>query len=498
MRIVERMDESQPELVLQPPCVGISLVVRLALEHDLAADAFGLHDLNRRGGPGHDDGDRNPEPGAVIAEPLRVIAGRGRDHPAVPPLAAEQQQRVERAPLLVGGGELVVLELQPDLGAADLGQRAAVEGGGADHRAGDPLGRGTDIGDGQRGAGGIGPERGLGHFAAGARATRRRCKTASPAAPPGRSRLVRSAKAGKQLRMSEAVNVSFLGLGVMGGPMARHLAKAGHRLTVYNRSPRRLEQWQEANPGLAARTAATPAEAAEGADAVLTCVGNDDDLADVVLGPHGVFSTLRQGGVFIDHTTVSARIARQIAVEARDKLILSVDAPVTGSQAGAENGTLSIMCGGSAKAVEAARPVMSAYAKRVTHVGKSGAGQSTKMVNQICIAAIVAGLSEAVRFAQGARLDMAKVYEAISGGAAQSWQMDNRWATMDEGRFDFGFAIDWMRKDLGLAIDEARSIGVAVPVAALVDQFFSEVQALGGGREDTSALVRRLPRKGAG
>ena len=298
--------------------------------------------------------------------------------------------------------------------------------------------------------------------------------------------------------MSEAVNVSFLGLGVMGGPMARHLAKAGHRLTVYNRSPRRLEQWQEANPGLAARTAATPAEAAEGADAVLTCVGNDDDLADVVLGPHGVFSTLRQGGVFIDHTTVSARIARQIAVEARDKLILSVDAPVTGSQAGAENGTLSIMCGGSAKAVEAARPVMSAYAKRVTHVGKSGAGQSTKMVNQICIAAIVAGLSEAVRFAQGARLDMAKVYEAISGGAAQSWQMDNRWATMDEGRFDFGFAIDWMRKDLGLAIDEARSIGVAVPVAALVDQFFSEVQALGGGREDTSALVRRLPRKGAG
>ncbi|HUQ13061.1 MAG TPA: NAD(P)-dependent oxidoreductase [Novosphingobium sp.] len=297
--------------------------------------------------------------------------------------------------------------------------------------------------------------------------------------------------------MTEPHNVSFLGLGVMGAPMARHLAEAGHRLTVYNRTPRRVEQWRADNPALTVRVAHSPAEAADGADVVLTCVGNDDDLADVVLGPAGAFSTLRRGGLFVDHTTVSAKIARQIAVEARDKEILCVDAPVTGGQAGAENGTLSALCGGAAKAVEAARPILAAYAARITHVGKAGAGQSTKMVNQICIAGILAGLSEAVRFAQGARLDMARVYEGISGGAAQSWQMDNRWSTMDEGKFDFGFAVDWMRKDLGLAIDEARAIGVGVPVAALVDQFYSEVQAMGGGREDTSALIRRLPRKGS-
>jgi len=297
--------------------------------------------------------------------------------------------------------------------------------------------------------------------------------------------------------MTEPLNVSFLGLGVMGAPMARHIATAGHRLTVYNRSPERLERWLAEHPEIEARVASSPADAAKGADAVVTCVGNDDDLSDVVLGPHGVFNTLRKGAVFVDHTTVSARIARQINVEGRDKEILCVDAPVSGGQSGAEAGQLSIMCGGSAKAVEAARPVIQTYAKRITHVGKAGAGQSTKMINQICIAGTLAGLSEAVRFAQGARLDMAKVYEAISGGAAQSWQMDNRWATMDEGRFDFGFAIDWMRKDLGLAIDEARNIGVGLPNAALVDQFYSEVQAMGGGRDDTSALIRRLPKKGA-
>jgi 3-hydroxyisobutyrate dehydrogenase len=296
--------------------------------------------------------------------------------------------------------------------------------------------------------------------------------------------------------LPEPLNVSFLGLGVMGAPMARHIATAGHRLTIYNRSPARIEKWRAEHPGLAERVAATPAEAAEGADVVVTCVGNDDDLSDVVLGPHGVFNTIRKGAVLVDHTTVSARIARQINVEGRDREILCVDAPVTGGQAGAENGTLSALCGGSARAIEAARPVMAAYTGRITHVGKAGAGQSTKMVNQICIAGILAGLSEGVRFAQGARLDMAKVYEGISGGAAQSWQMDNRWATMDRGEFDFGFAIDWMRKDLGLAIDEARSIGVGVPVAALVDQFYSEVQAMGGGRDDTSALIRRLPKKG--
>ena len=296
--------------------------------------------------------------------------------------------------------------------------------------------------------------------------------------------------------MTTPINVSFLGLGVMGGAIARHIGKAGHRLTIYNRSPDRAARWQEANPGLAARVATSPAEAAEGADVVLTCVGNDDDLADVVLGPTGVFSTIRHGATFIDHTTVSARIARQIAVEARDLEVHCVDAPVTGGQAGAENGQLTVMCGGRAEAIEAARPVMEAYTKRIVHVGKAGAGQTTKMVNQITFSGIIATLSEALRFAEAAHLDLDKVYEAISGGAAQSWQMDNRWHTMCRDEFDFGFAIDWMRKDMGLALEEGRSLGVSLPVAAMIDQFYAEVQALGGGRQDTSALVRRLPRKG--
>ncbi len=296
--------------------------------------------------------------------------------------------------------------------------------------------------------------------------------------------------------MSERRNVSFLGLGVMGGAIARHIGEAGHALTVYNRSPGRLDAWLDANGKLAARVAKSPADAAEGADVVITCVGNDDDLADVVLSPGGVFSTLRQGGVFVDHTTVSARIARQIAVEARDKEVHCIDAPMTGSQIGAENGTLTLMCGGRADALEAARPVMEAYSARIVHVGKAGAGQTAKMANQICIAGIIAGLSEAVRFAQSSHLDMDKVYEAISGGAAQSWQMDNRWHTMAKDEFDFGFAIDWMRKDLGLAMDEGRGLGVSLPITALVNQFYADVQAMGGGRQDTSALIRRLPRKG--
>ncbi|WP_338466475.1 NAD(P)-dependent oxidoreductase [Novosphingobium sp. ZN18A2] len=295
----------------------------------------------------------------------------------------------------------------------------------------------------------------------------------------------------------QPLSVSFIGLGVMGGPMARHIATAGHRLTIYNRSPARVEKWRAANPGLDVRVAATPAHAARDADAVVTCVGTDDDLADVVLSPNGVFSTLRPGAVFIDHTTVSARIARQIAVEARDKEVLCVDAPVTGGQAGAEAGTLSIMCGGMSRAVKAARPVMQPYAKRITHVGKSGAGQTTKMVNQICLAGTIASLAEAIRFAQAAHLDLDKVYEAVSGGAAQSWEMDNNWDTMAQDKFDFGFAVDWMRKDLGLAIDEARATGASLPTTALIDQLYAEVQALGAGREDTSALIRRLPRRGA-
>lgn len=292
-------------------------------------------------------------------------------------------------------------------------------------------------------------------------------------------------------------NIAFIGIGVMGGPMARHLGNNGHSLALYNRSPAKGQGWLEANPHLAGkvRIAATPAEAAEGMDAVITCVGNDDDLAQVIMGRQGAFNTLPKGAVFIDHTTVSATIARQISVEGRAKGILCVDGPVTGGQAGAENGTLAIMCGGKKDAVDAARPIIKSYATRIVHVGGPGDGQTAKMVNQICIAGVLGGLSEAMRFAQASRLDLDKVFSAISGGAAQSWQMDNRWKTMSEDSFDFGFAIDWMRKDLGLALDEARNNGASLPVAALLDQFFAEAQHLGAGRQDTSALVRRLPRK---
>jgi len=285
--------------------------------------------------------------------------------------------------------------------------------------------------------------------------------------------------------------IAFIGIGVMGGPMARHLAARGHDVTVYNRSPARAEAWVAAHGG---RRAESPLEAARDQDAVLTCVGNDDDLAEVTLGREGAFRAMRPGAVFIDHTTVSAKIARQLAVEGKSREILCVDAPVSGGQAGAENGALSIMCGGRDKAIEAARPFMEAYASRITHVGPAGAGQTTKMCNQIAIAGALQGVSEALRFAQHADLDVDRVFEAISGGAAASWQMLNRWHSMAKDEFDFGFAIDWMRKDLGLAIDEARTNGATLPVASLVDQFYADVQAMGGGRQDTSALVRRLPR----
>lgn len=288
----------------------------------------------------------------------------------------------------------------------------------------------------------------------------------------------------------------MIGLGTMGGAIARHIGEAGHELTIYNRTPERARKWRDDNPGLTHRIAANPAHAAQDADVVITCVGNDDDLADVVLGPNGVFRMLKKGGTFIDHTTVSARIARQISVEARDLKIHCVDAPMTGSQIGAEKGTLTLMCGGRDDAIEAARPIMEGYSSRIVHVGKPGSGQIAKMANQICIAGNVAALAEAVRFAQASHLDMGKVYEAISGGAAQSWQMDNRWTSMDADEFDFGFAIDWMRKDLGLSLEEGRGLGVSLPVAALVDQFFSEVQSTGGGRLDTSAIIKRLPKKG--
>jgi len=283
--------------------------------------------------------------------------------------------------------------------------------------------------------------------------------------------------------------IAFIGTGVMGAPMARHLVAAGHEVTVFNRTRAKADAWAVANGG---RVAATPAEAAADKDAVLTCVGNDVDLAAVTLGTDGAFEAMRSGALFVDHTTVSARIARRLAEEGDRRGLLVVDAPVSGGQAGAENGALSIMCGGSDRALAAARPIIEAYAARIVHVGPAGAGQQTKMVNQIAIAGVLAGLSEAVRFAQASDLDLDKVFEAVSGGAAQSWQMVNRWGSMAEDRFDFGFAIDWMRKDLGLALDEARVNGATLPVTATVDQFYAEVQKMGGGRQDTSALVRRI------
>lgn len=275
----------------------------------------------------------------------------------------------------------------------------------------------------------------------------------------------------------------------MGGAMARHLASAGHDMTVYNRTTKKAESWVAAHGG---NLALSPAEAAEGCDAVITCVGADDDLAAVTMSRDGAFRTMKSGSVFIDHTTVSARIARQLAVEAKDKGILVVDAPVTGGQIGAEKGTLTLMCGGTEKAIATASPFMDAYSSKIVHVGPTGAGQLTKMVNQITFAGIIGSLAEAMRFAQAEGLDLEKVFESISGGAASSWQMLNRWETMAKDEFDFGFAVDWMRKDLGLAFEEARANGATLPVAALMDQFYAEVQQLGGGRQDTSALIRRI------
>ncbi len=281
--------------------------------------------------------------------------------------------------------------------------------------------------------------------------------------------------------------LAFIGTGVMGAPMAGHLVAAGHDVVVYNRTQAKARAWAEKHGGTVAET---PAAAATGADAVFACVGNDDDLASVTLGEDGAFAAMRDDAVFVDHTTVSAAIARRLAVERA----LVVDAPVSGGQAGAESGKLSIMCGGSAVAMAKAEPFMQAYAARIVHVGDAGAGQTTKMCNQIAIAGVIQGVAESLRFAQMSGLDLDKVLEAISGGAAQSWQMVNRWPTMAREEFDFGFAVDWMRKDLGLALDEARRNGAVLPVAALVDQFYADVQAMGGARQDTSALVRRLPK----
>jgi 3-hydroxyisobutyrate dehydrogenase len=286
--------------------------------------------------------------------------------------------------------------------------------------------------------------------------------------------------------------VAFIGLGVMGYPMAGHLARAGHAVTVYNRNPAKAAAWVAEHAGLSAQSAPTPREAAAGADFVFVCVGNDDDLRSVVLGDQGAFAGMAAGAVLVDHTTASAAVARELFGLAVGRGLAFVDAPVSGGQAGAVNGMLTVMCGGDAGPFDAMHPVAMAFAKAVTRVGEAGAGQLAKMVNQICIAGLVQALSEGIAFGQKAGLDMKQVLDVIGKGAAQSWQMDNRGKTMVDDQFEFGFAVDWMRKDLGLVLDEARRNGARVPVTALVDQFYADVQALGGQRWDTSSLVRRL------
>lgn len=287
--------------------------------------------------------------------------------------------------------------------------------------------------------------------------------------------------------------LAFLGLGVMGFPMAGHLARAGHDVTVYNRTTAKADTWVDTYGGA---RGLTPAEAAKGADMVLACVGNDDDLRAVCTGQDGAFGVMSQGALFIDHTTVSAAVTRELYEQAGAAGLSFVDAPISGGQAGAENGQLSIMCGGDADAYAKAEPVISTYAKLARRIGESGAGQMTKMCNQIAIAGLVQGLSEALHFAQKAGLDGRSVVEVISQGAAGSWQMSNRYETMLDDHFDHGFAVDWMRKDLGICLDTADENGASLPVTALVDQFYKDVQKMGGGRWDTSSLLKRLQDKG--
>jgi 3-hydroxyisobutyrate dehydrogenase len=283
--------------------------------------------------------------------------------------------------------------------------------------------------------------------------------------------------------------VAFIGLGVMGYPMAGHLAAGGHEVTVYNRTAAKAETWVAQHGG---QSAPTPRQAAEGVEMAFSCVGNDDDLRSVVLGDDGALAGLDAGGILIDNTTASATVARELAAAGQERGVDVIDAPVSGGQAGAENGALTVMCGGEAGPFERAKPVIDCYARATTLMGPSGAGQLTKMVNQICIAGLVQGLSEGLNFGIKAGLDMEKVIDVISKGAAQSWQMDNRASTMCKGEFEFGFAVDWMRKDLGMCFEEARSNGARLPVAAVVDQFYAHVQARGGKRYDTSSLIHLL------
>ena len=294
----------------------------------------------------------------------------------------------------------------------------------------------------------------------------------------------------KTYEPSTPTKVAFIGLGVMGYPMAGHLALAGHKVTVYNRNPAKAKDWCAEFSGHA--SAPTPREAAQGADMVFCCVGNDDDLRSVMLGTDGALAGTKSGALLIDHTTASANVARELFTAAKAKGVHFVDAPVSGGEAGAINGMLTVMCGGESAAFARAKPVAMAFSKAFTLMGESGAGQLTKMVNQICIAGLVQGLSEGIAFGMKAGLNMEQVLEVIGKGAAQSWQMDNRGKTMVADKFDFGFAVDWMRKDLGLVMDEAKRNGARLPVTALVDQFYADVQAMGGSRFDTSSLIKRL------
>jgi 3-hydroxyisobutyrate dehydrogenase len=287
--------------------------------------------------------------------------------------------------------------------------------------------------------------------------------------------------------------VAFLGLGVMGFPMAGHLkTKGGHEVTVYNRTAAKAEQWASQYGG---KTAATPKAAAQGQDFVMCCVGNDNDLREVTLGKDGAFQAMGKGTTFVDHTTASAEVARELSAAAKAGSFKFIDAPVSGGQAGAENGVLTVMCGGDEDVFATAKPVIDAYARACNLMGPAGSGQLAKMVNQICIAGLVQGLSEGLHFAKKAGLDIETLVATISKGAAQSWQMENRYKTMAADKFDFGFAVDWMRKDLGICLGEARKNGAKLPVTALVDQFYAEVQSMGGNRWDTSALIARLDRK---
>ncbi len=293
----------------------------------------------------------------------------------------------------------------------------------------------------------------------------------------------------KTYESSPSTRVAFLGLGVMGFPMAGHLAKAGHQVTVYNRSAAKAQAWVAEFGG---KSADTPKAAAQDADIVFCCVGNDQDLASVVLGENGAFAGMKKGALFVDHTTASAKIARELAAQAQKHGLTFLDAPVSGGQAGAVNGLLTVMVGGDQARFDQAKPVAMAFSRAFTRIGESGAGQLAKMVNQICIAGLVQGLSEGIAFGQKAGIDMKLVLEVIGKGAAQSWQMDNRGTTMVDDKFDFGFAVDWMRKDLGLCLEESKTNGAKLPVTALVDQFYADVQSMGGGRWDTSSLIKRL------